>query len=448
MSWYPLYEHACSGIQTLVAIEKGEFLGPTIILDKSTFQSLSFEEIVCLHNYYFVVVTPVLLIEILGDLTKPKQNESETIKKVKLLSLKIQHKNSCLTANHRTLIIESLLGNKIEMKRRPIILHSKSAISKDGNRGVICDETPEEKALHNWREGNFTEVEKNISLFWRASTTKKDKFENLKKQAKNNFHLLPKIKDLKTLYNIIEKVIGIPDNQTEILKVFISSLQLDHESIQKIFYRWEQNNSQTINEFAPYAYYCLKIQSSFLQGVIFDKFGTKSTNDVDLTYLFYLPFCNIFSSEDKFHKKIINFCLEKDQSFISGTDLKKDLNNLISEENELQTKRKKIPHNPNTYTYKFWEKHLGWSPDKEKFIAKMEDEEGKRVDQIIQAIKESKLLQANKDIKDTDIKFVQQKFKIMPDEFCFCGSGKKFKNCCSLKISEKIKHKKFEKERV
>ncbi len=42
-----------------------------IIIDKSTFQSLSFDEILRLSYYYYKHnITPVLVVEILGDLKK------------------------------------------------------------------------------------------------------------------------------------------------------------------------------------------------------------------------------------------------------------------------------------------------------------------------------------------------------------------------------------------
>ena len=49
-------------------------MGPSIILDKSTLQSLSPDELFILNKFYFIHITPVLLIEILGDLKKPTKD--------------------------------------------------------------------------------------------------------------------------------------------------------------------------------------------------------------------------------------------------------------------------------------------------------------------------------------------------------------------------------------
>ncbi|WP_289038570.1 hypothetical protein [uncultured Zobellia sp.] len=44
-----------------------------IVLDKSTFQGLNYEDIVELHKYYIVNVTPLLVSEILDDLAKEEK---------------------------------------------------------------------------------------------------------------------------------------------------------------------------------------------------------------------------------------------------------------------------------------------------------------------------------------------------------------------------------------
>ena len=419
-------------------------MGPKIILDKSTFQSLSFEEIVTLHNYYFVVVTPVLIMEILGDLTKPKTADSETIKKAmqlaQQLAQKIQQRNSCITANHHSLIINSLLGNSVPMERRPIIIHNESAISNEGKKGVIIEESQEEIALHRWREGKFSEAEQILSLNWRTQTTKPDKLLLIKDQFKKQFPSIPKLFDLEKLKCELDKAIVSPEHQTIILKEFVSFLQIDIQSIQKIFLRWEHNDFKTLKDFSPYAFFCFKIQLFFLQALGLELISTKATNDIDLSYLFYLPFCNIFSSNDKFQKKMMTFFLGEDQSFISVKDLKNDLKGLILEEKMIKEGRKYTPKNPESHTYKLWEKYIDWFPDEEELIYKLEAEENKRMQQIMKDLKEQKITKVDEFIKNSDIEFVQSTIKISPEDLCPCGSGKIFKNCCLVKPNNNVEN--------
>ncbi len=48
-------------------------------------------------------------------------------------------------------------------------------------------------------------------------------------------------------------------------------------------------------------------------------------NSIDRQYLYYLPFCQVFSSNDVFHKTVAPLFLAADQSFVPGEDLKHDL---------------------------------------------------------------------------------------------------------------------------
>jgi len=45
-------------------------MGPIILLDKSTVQCLSQEEIYFLFKHYYIAIAPILIIEILADLKK------------------------------------------------------------------------------------------------------------------------------------------------------------------------------------------------------------------------------------------------------------------------------------------------------------------------------------------------------------------------------------------
>ena len=50
---------------------------------------------------------------------------------------------------------------------------------------------------------------------------------------------------------------------------------------------------------------------------------------MDISYLFYLPFCMIFTSSDRLHERCVPLFLRPDQEFISGRDLKADLIRIV-----------------------------------------------------------------------------------------------------------------------
>jgi hypothetical protein len=51
----------------------------------------------------------------------------------------------------------------------------------------------------------------------------------------------------------------------------------------------------------------------------------RASNRVDIAYLYYLPFCMAFASNDKLHKRCAPLFLTDNQLFIDGEELKRDL---------------------------------------------------------------------------------------------------------------------------
>ncbi len=51
----------------------------------------------------------------------------------------------------------------------------------------------------------------------------------------------------------------------------------------------------------------------------------RASNWLDMTYLFYLPFCMMFVSNDRLHQRSAPFFLRPDQEFVWGPQLKENL---------------------------------------------------------------------------------------------------------------------------
>lgn len=91
-----------------------------IILDKSTFQSLSHNELVQLHRYYIINVTPLLVSEILGDLSKEEVEGKRLPKDVVIgLANKIFPANTYVNTTFKKLLEISLIGKQSEFDNRP-----------------------------------------------------------------------------------------------------------------------------------------------------------------------------------------------------------------------------------------------------------------------------------------------------------------------------------------
>jgi hypothetical protein len=86
------------------------------------------------------------------------------------------------------------------------------------------------------------------------------------------------------------------------------------------------NKSKSLNEIAPYASYIIKVNIFFdiciKRGFISD---VRKSNKIDISYLYYLPFCMIFISSDKLHRNCAPLFLTNKQEFIWGPELKNGL---------------------------------------------------------------------------------------------------------------------------
>jgi len=56
--------------------------------------------------------------------------------------------------------------------------------------------------------------------------------------------------------------------------------------------------------------------------------NVKPSHQVDLAYLYYLPFCSVFTSKDNFHTQIVPLFLNENQTFVNGVEFKEELKRL------------------------------------------------------------------------------------------------------------------------
>ena len=110
-----------------------------LILDKSSFQMLNFDEIVLLHNYFIPTICPILVMEVLGDLKKEEGTEGYSKDRVVDFSRKLLPYHSAVNVNFLKLINEELIGNKIPFDNKPLLGNVTAVQSADGQKGLHID---------------------------------------------------------------------------------------------------------------------------------------------------------------------------------------------------------------------------------------------------------------------------------------------------------------------
>jgi hypothetical protein len=294
-------------------------MGPAILVDKSTFQSLSKKEVFFLQQYYHVVYCSTLFYETLADLAKCSDIEAGK-KEVSKISYKINGMDTCFTTEFRELLTAELFGYEIKMDGRPILSRGKDIVDEEGNRGVFFDEPPEYEALRKWTEGEYSEAEKQIAENWRNST----KNITLDK-AKNQSDSFKKIKNMDELKKFTTEILENPEIQLDLLQLTLKGITFSQDIRDKVCKRWLDCGMPLMKNYAPYAYYYLLVNLTFYFGVSRNLLSDRLTNIVDLEYVCYLPFCKVFTSSDKFLRGFSKPFLTEGQTFIWGEDLKSDL---------------------------------------------------------------------------------------------------------------------------
>jgi hypothetical protein len=354
-------------------------MGPMILLDKSAMQSLSAKESRFLSKHFSVVIPPVLITEILADLSKTKTRKLPPAMEVMVLSRKLPSMDSHISVHYRQICIGSLLGlQEPPMDGRPVVGGGVPLKTKDGKTGLFFEEPEEWKLIRNWQRGAFSAQDMAYAQRWRQMTDALD-LDRQKRLVRKLLQRGPDLKNIDEVAGHADKILENPkpDRQYRCITGFMDQLGLSNELRLRVLGRWQAEGRPSFTTFAPYAAYCNRVNMIFSLSVVSDLVSTRPTNRVDLEYLYYLPFCMVFCSGDGFHETLCLPFLRGDpgwigQSFIGRDVLKKDLEYLVTEWDGLSGEEKKVrsdeygsypPPREELVTHRLWKKHMKpWEP--------------------------------------------------------------------------------------
>ena len=301
---------------------------PTIILDKSTFQCLSPKEMGYLNKFFIINAIEPLVAEIVGNLAKdPKECGGSVEEHISRLANKLQTLRPEYNKPWFQLLTRELCEEiKIDMEtKKPF------SVTKEYQEAM-------ENSVERWKNGVFLDEEYEYSKKV-ANELTPEIFENIYEPWKEIFANRKKPTSLKQLGEEVINEITAKNYQERILQIGLDifskhhpSFNLSQEQKQKIIDRWKSSGCPPVKEFAPYFFYLFSISLFSYEGIGTNLIGQRPKNITDIFYLHYLPFCAIFSSNDKFHKKLYEalqpLFLSKDTIFISGSNLKEDIKSI------------------------------------------------------------------------------------------------------------------------
>lgn len=304
-------------------------MAPFLLMDKSAIQGLSFECFEHLDRYYSHVISPILLREVTSDLAKEdkKKSDDELKNTVRHLSAKTNSPRSHFLADAFKMAYNNFFGTQVPMDGR-IPLEQGIFVKMEGlGSGVFFDELEETRLLRRWEDGSFDEEDLQKAKEIRDIDSGID-LETLYKDAIQDLADLPKFESLEKLVVWVDQVHFAPADPGQL--VFNAAYHIlgqNSDHLKLAILRWKQHGCPDLKQFAPYARYFYRVDMIHVLGIArgLIKRGKSAKAHLDVQYLYYLPFCHIFTSGDNELIKQVKFFLRPDQEFISKTDFQNDL---------------------------------------------------------------------------------------------------------------------------
>ena len=325
---------------------------PTLIFDKSVLQLLSYDECLELSDRYFFITTPILLMEIVNDRLKYREDDKQSNITDSLLSkLKAhRHQGAFSTDSHLDLLYTELSTDcKVPMEGKAVRPDIQITSTPGMGRGLYLDLSNESNTFDRWKKAGLSDFEQEISQRCIDSLNfQEGDWEDHKEihdfpefpQISGEYleTAMPELKMVTTDFCEREDV----DGKFEDLRLILNSTLSDKDVKTSIIERWLNQDMPHLKYFSPYSYHCFQVFVAFYIAIENKMKISKSksrqrrkkgknridfSNLMDVLYLLYLPFCQTFTSNDDFLCKFAKIFISPEQHFISGDELKKSCSN-------------------------------------------------------------------------------------------------------------------------
>jgi len=403
-------------------------MGPVLIYDKSFLESLNPNEAIWLDQFFITNLTPLFYIETLADLGKQGRNSRTPEKLVKDLASKTPRQYIFPNVYAGDLVLAELMGNNIQMVQEPVINNLTIGETASGELISKIEETNEEKALNRWQEEDFSSLEKDFAKKWRDSLPNIISDRNLD-LIKNTIPNDLKFKSFEEIYQFTKEFLQNEDEH--ILYIAQELLHIPQNIVDIAREHWQSKNSQSIQDLFPYTSFVLTVEIIFYIALISELLSReKISNRIDVLYLHYLPFTNIFVSSDNLHKKIATLLLQDKQLFVTGQDLKVALQELNEYFQNLPGEKKSkgviniasLPRDLDNLVCKIWDNYFPNWREKKQNLELTKEGEKELITKIKRLTKEKlasttgSFADSNEIIRTIRIKRKQGDWNMLPED--------------------------------
>lgn len=390
-------------------------MGPILIFDKSFLQCINRDESNFLDMFFLTAITPLFYIETLADLEKAVGDGRTPEQVVGDLAYKTPDIHAVPNMHHTALLTGELSGRaSVDMRfGRPTVCGGRETMV-DGKRGVVHEQFLEAVAFDRWQQGKFLELDRGMAKEWRQALqliSPKDQHSMFPGWYGN-----ARPKNLAEVKAAADEFIDSQEKRRA-LSFGLEFLDIPREMATTVLDRWESAGCPDVANFAPYFRHIYGVELFFYLARSANLISGRRTNKVDIAYLYYLPFCMVFVSNDKLHRDTTPLFLQRHQTFVWGWDLKEDLARLDEYYSELPEEIKQRglyhfaalpPGDREFLVTKLWDKHmrkdwreLGKQNDKSKLTV-----HGDALSMVKRAANAPSVSHSSKDDESADLDYI------------------------------------------
>lgn len=359
-------------------------LAPVALVDKSFLQSLPMREAAIFDGLFTGVIPPILLTEIVSDLAKDPEDAARSASMTKALTEKLPEVRGVVNSFHEEAAMWELLGNRVELVGRPLLSNRDAGRLVNGH-ATMFDRTTEIGTLGRWREGRFTEQELDFALWWRRRCSAFPKGGGIALLVEAG-QLPPRCASLQEAAQLARRLVETSPASPEVVFAAIRICNLVPALVPQA---WTllQGNAASLRSIAPYVAHLVQVEA-FYRLLVHSGLTPPDPKKTcaDYPYLFYLPFCGIFVSSDRFHERTAGAFIGPKQEFVKGSDILKELTQ-IGDQLEAQGVGK-APRSPLGFDVPIingiWDRQLpGWRKAEENKPAPQTSGVPKAIDEAI-----------------------------------------------------------------
>ncbi len=298
-------------------------MGPVALFDKSFLQSLSVDESVWFDHFFLVNVCPIFYGETLADLDKTVRESRTPEQEVGIIADKFPEKRAFPCVYHRDLCRDELLSGCSVPMTGQVPMRGGRRVESECGKAAVFESSPEADAFQRWQRREFLEIEHRYARAWRRNAAILDLAAAA--TAVKDLGITERCKNLEQAKLLAAKAVHKEKPFVWISRT-LNSLGISEGLRQQTLKRWVKSGKSPLFRFAPYTAFVSEVEMFFRVALTSQLISSeRPSNQIDVSYLFYLPFCMMFVSSDRLHRRCAPLFLRPNQEFVWGPDLKTNL---------------------------------------------------------------------------------------------------------------------------